>query len=134
MDKLEETGTCALKSSMEVHKICDLQQKDLITMTKTINETEALAIEAKADANNALRTAQTSLTAAQDAQLAASQYCLVFKGIPLNPGPERETYRMLMTAFEHTMVQLDLEGKIIPKSLRRITKSSDDLSTRPPHV
>ena len=134
MDKLEETGTCALKSSLEVHKICDLQQKDLATMAKTINETEALAIEAKADANTALRTAQTSLTAAQDAQLAASQYCLVFKGIPHNPGPERETYRMLMTAFEHTMAQLDLEGKIIPKSLRRITKRRDDLSTRPPHV
>ena len=77
--------------------------------------------------------AQTSLTAAQDAQLAASTYCLVFKGIPLET-KERETYRMLMTAFEKIMIEINLGRAIIPKSLRRITKRQEDKSNRPPHV
>ena len=67
MDKLEETGPLALKSSKEVQKICALQQTDLKNMAPTVNEAEAMAIEAIADATTALRTVQTSLTAAQDA-------------------------------------------------------------------
>ena len=133
MDKLKENSTLAIMVSEEVQKICSLQQTDLANMAATVNEAEAMAIEAKADANSALRTAQTSLTAAQDAQLAASTYCLVFKGIPLET-KERETYRMLMTAFEQIMVEINLGRTIIPKSLRRITKRQEDKSDRPPHV
>ena len=121
MDKLGENSTLALKSSEEVQKICTLQQTDLASMAATVNEAEAMAIEAKADATTALRTAQTSLTAAQDVQLAASTYCLVFKGLPLEK-KERETYRMLMTAFETIMAEINLGRAIIPKYLRRITK------------
>ena len=63
LDKLGETGTLALKFSKEVQKICALQLTDLASMAATVNEAEAMAIEAKADATRALRTAQTSLTA-----------------------------------------------------------------------
>ena len=133
MDKLAKNSTLALKASKEVQKICNLQQTDLANMAATVNEAEAMAIEAKAEATTALRIAQTSLTAAQGAQLAASTYCLVFKGIPVET-KERETYRMLITAFEKIMDEINLRRAIIPKFLRRTTKRQEDKSDRPPHV
>ena len=47
MDKLEVNSTLALKASEEVQKICSLQQTDLTTMAATVNEAEAMAIEAQ---------------------------------------------------------------------------------------
>ena len=132
--KLEENSTAALQGVQEAQKVLELQQTDLETVTKAANSLEGLAVEAKAEAASAGRTANTSLNAAQDVQLAASYYCLIFKGVPLLLDGEREPYRMLMVAFEETMSEIGLKGAIMPKSLRRIMKRGDDKSNRPPHI
>ena len=134
MSKLESTSTMALAGVKEVQDVCTLQQDDLKNIAKAVNDTEALATEAKVESSTALRVAQSNLTAAQDAQLAASQYCLIFKGIPQQLENGKESYRMLIEAFSGAMADLDLEKAFEPKSLRRIMKRREDKSTRPPHI
>ena len=132
--KLEENSTAALQGVQEVQKVLELQQGDLETVTKATNSIEITAAEAKAEAAGASRSATTSLNATQDAQLANSFYCLIFKGVPLLLDGDREPYRMLMLAFEEAMSEIGLKGAIVPKSLRRIMKRGDDKSNRPPHI
>ena len=66
------------------------------------------------EASTALRVAQSNLTAAQDVQLAASQYCLIFKGIPQQLENGKESYRMLIEAFKGAMADIDLEKALNP--------------------
>ena len=40
----------------------------------------------------------------------------------------------MMAAFETVLEEMGLVGAFVPKSLRRMTKRRDDMSTRPPHL
>ena len=39
-----------------------------------------------------------------------------------------------MRAFDQVLEELNLQGDILPKSLRRMTKRGDDMSMRPPDL
>ena len=131
---LGESSAVALNQIRETQKVLELQQADLAGLAKTAGDNEALAIEAKAEANTALRIAQGNLSHVQEAQLTASSYCLIFKGVPQKLTAGREKYREMMAAFEIVLEEMGLVGAFVPKSLRRMTKRRDDMSTRPPHL
>ena len=134
MSKLGESSVTAFSQIQETQKVLELQQNDLANIAKTAEANEAMAIEAKSDATTALRTANGNLSQLQETQLTASQYCLIFKGVPLCLEAGRENYRGMMRAFDQVLEELNLQGDILPKSLRRMTKRGDDMSMRPPHL
>ena len=134
IEQLKETGEGALKGVSDVQAICTTHAENIQQIVEASDSVETIALEAKSDATLAKRTAQSNLSAAQDAQHRASQFCLIFKGIPQNLSGGKESYRQLITAFEEAMKEISLGKLFEPKSLKRLMKRKTDKSTRPPHV
>ena len=134
IEQLKETGEAALKGVGEVQALCTTHADNIQQLADSADSVEIIAHEAKNEATQARRTAQSNLSAAQDAQHRASQFCLIFKGIPMSLEGGKESYRQLITAFEEAMKEISLGKLFEPKSLKRMMKRKADKSTRPPHV
>ena len=132
--QLKETLEAALKGVSDMQAVCTTHAEYIQQIVDASDTVETIAIEAKSDATLAKRTAQSNLSAAQDAQHRASQFCLIFKGIPQNLTGGKESDRQLITAFEETMKEISFGKLFEPKSLKRLMKRKSDKSTRPPHV
>ena len=67
IEQLKETEEAALKGVSDVQAICTTHSKNIQQIVDASDSVETIAIEAKSEATQAKRTAQSNLSEAQDA-------------------------------------------------------------------
>jgi len=136
IDLNNDNVTAALEGVQVAQNSLQMQAGDMQATASVAAEAKETANKNAGKLDRVARVASANLSKHQERQLAESHLNIVIKGIPCRTvaGEKKERYRDLIVAFQRAMAELNLQGEITPKTLRRMTKRSNDLSLRPPHL